>query len=379
MGLEEHRGYLADANRVAAYARAIQEVVRPGSVVLDLGCGTGVLGLLACRAGAARVYAVDESGMIEVARRSYEANGFAERVSFIHGHSTAITLPERVDVVVADQIGAFAHGAGLQEVFADARARFLKPRGRAIPSRIELYVALVEHAETYANVDFWSGPRAGFDFTFLHSKAVNKTHLLWLRPADLLGDPARLCSFDPTDEPSPVLRANFTARRSGTLHGLGGWFTAQLAPGVRLTNSPLACDAIQRRCMFLPIERPVPLAPGSRVRVSMDILPGDDVLRWKVRPVGAAARDAGVPQAGFSHSTFQGMLTCKDEVERSRPEFVPKLVPLARARRLVYELCDGRRTRREIEEELRRRLPKLFRTPGHAQRFVTEIISRESQ
>jgi hypothetical protein len=106
----------------------------------------------------------------------------------------------------------------------------------------------------------------------------------------------------------------------------------------------------------------------------MDILPGEDVLRWKVRVPGAGPRGAG-----FSHSTFQGMMTCKDEVERSRPEFVPKLVPLAQARRLVYQLCNGRRTRREIEVELRRRLPKLFRTPGHARRFVTEIISRETR
>ena len=53
--IDEHRQFLQDRARIDAFTRAIADVVRPGMVVADLGSGTSILGLLACRAGASRV------------------------------------------------------------------------------------------------------------------------------------------------------------------------------------------------------------------------------------------------------------------------------------------------------------------------------------
>ena len=53
--LAEHVDMLEDRVRCRAYAIAIRKAVRPGAVVLDLGCGTGILGLLALKAGAKSV------------------------------------------------------------------------------------------------------------------------------------------------------------------------------------------------------------------------------------------------------------------------------------------------------------------------------------
>jgi predicted RNA methylase len=57
--LDEHRQLLADRKRVDALSRAIASIVAPGDTVLDVASGTGVLGLLACRAGASRVYCIE--------------------------------------------------------------------------------------------------------------------------------------------------------------------------------------------------------------------------------------------------------------------------------------------------------------------------------
>ncbi len=145
--LDEHREYLSDANRLDAYGRAIAELVKPGSVVVDLGAGTGIMGLLACRAGAGRVYCIEETSLIGLTREIFRANDFADRVTFIKDLSTYITLPEQADVVIADQIGRFGFEAGVFEYFNDARKRFLKPGGVLLPSRIDLMVAPVEHEE----------------------------------------------------------------------------------------------------------------------------------------------------------------------------------------------------------------------------------------
>ena len=53
--LDEHYGYLADPVKRERYRAAIEQAVRPGHIVMDLGCGSGLLGLMALRAGASQV------------------------------------------------------------------------------------------------------------------------------------------------------------------------------------------------------------------------------------------------------------------------------------------------------------------------------------
>ena len=53
-GLEIHQEMLEDAARTEAYRRAIEESC-DGKLVMDLGCGTGILSIFAARAGAEHV------------------------------------------------------------------------------------------------------------------------------------------------------------------------------------------------------------------------------------------------------------------------------------------------------------------------------------
>ncbi|MBA2506062.1 MAG: 50S ribosomal protein L11 methyltransferase [Thermoleophilaceae bacterium] len=372
--LDEHREYLSDHARLRGFQRAIEAVVQEGAVVVDLGSGTGVLGLMACRAGAARVYSIESTSMIGVAREIAHANGVADRITFVREHSLQAELPERADVVVADQIGRFGFEAGVLHYFADAHRRFLKPGGVTIPGRIDLLVAPVESDAMWSQVDFWDTTPLGLEMGAGRTIARNTGYPVRYSREDLLGPDEIVASLDPSVEnDSPIHgRASLRIERDGTLHGAGGWFAAEMSPGVTMTNSPLAEERIKRRNVFFPVERPVAVTAGDRVEVSMSIVPSEVMVDWDVTVTGAD----GTSKAASRHSTFAGMLLSAEDLARTRPDFAPRLTPRGEARRTVLSLCDGDRPLAAVEEELYRRHGDLFPSPEDAALFAAEVVTR---
>jgi protein arginine N-methyltransferase 1 len=360
--------------RLNAFERALKEVVRPGDVVVDLGAGTGILGLLACRAGAARVYSLEDTSLIGVTREMARVNHCQDRISFLKEHSLATVLPERADVVVGDQIGRFGFEAGVFEYFADARHRFLKPGGLTVPSRIELIAAPVEIDEMWSSVDFWHTVPMGFEVSPGWKIARNTGYPVKYEPSNLLGPPAALASLDPGMKPPTPVRARveMTVERQGTLHGVGGWFSAQLSPSAVMSNSPVSPERINRSNVFFPVERPVMVVPGDRVNLTMEIGIHDVMIRWE-----ATICDAGGDiKASSCHSTFEGMLVCKEDLVRTRPDFAPTLTLRGQARLTVLSLCDGNHRLDDVEQEVYRRHPDLFQSRGQASQFVAEVVTR---
>lgn len=371
--LEEHRGYLSDTVRLEAFRTAVLQAVRPGDVVLDLASGTGILGLLACRAGASRVYAVESTGVIEVAQAVAAQNGFSDRVTFVQGFSQHITLPEKVDVIVCDQIGHFGFEAGLVENGVDARERWLRPAGRFVPGRVDLYVAPVEGASLDWPVSFWRSRPADFEFSAVCDWAANDQYPSTIAGEALLGPSRRAWSIDMMTATAGALAADVELEigRGGVLHGLAGWFDAELVPGVHVTNAPTASVRLQRSQAFLPLGEAVRVEPGDVVDVRLHVIPSEMLLTWTVTVTRAGSR---VAQA--RHSTLQGMLLTRAHVRRTDPRFVPTLTPRGRARLSVLELCDGARSLAEIEREVLARHPDLFPSLSEAAVFVGAVVSR---
>lgn len=377
--VDEHRRYLEDRVRISAFRRAINDTVKPGDVVLDLGSGTGILGLLACQAGAKRVYSIDGGGMAQLARDVALANHFDDRVTVLKGMSTRTVLPEPVDLVVADQIGRFGFEAGVLEYFADAKRRFLKPSGRTIPARIDLWVAPVEHSAQWKKVDFWSHHPAGFGFEPARKIAENTGYPVHLQARQLLGDPENAVSLDALAHGAKSIAFSKTiqVKRAGTLHGIGGWFSAQLSANVEMSNSPLAQRRIKRRNVFFPIAQPVAVAPGYSVTLSFSILPQDTIVTWKVEVHSPRGGEQGVnPIARFTHSTLKGMLISREDLAHTNPDSIPVMSIWGKARQTVLELCDGKHTLRQIEDGVLLAHPDLFPTRTEAAVFAAEVITR---
>jgi protein arginine N-methyltransferase 1 len=154
-GLAEHEEMLSDSVRVQAYHRGIRRNVRPGDVVVDLGTGTGLLAFMASRAGAKKVYAVEHSDFIEIAREIGRHNGFTN-IEFVQANSREFTPPERVDVVLHEQMGDELFNENMLENLLDVRDRFLRPHGRILPAKFRLFVEPVTLHEPMRVRRFWN-------------------------------------------------------------------------------------------------------------------------------------------------------------------------------------------------------------------------------
>lgn len=375
--LEAHRKYLSDVPRIAAFRKAIEEIVHPGDCAVDLGCGTGIMGLMACRAGASRVYAIESEGIIGLARAIASDNGYGGRIQFLRGLSTRLEIPEKVDVVITDQIGRFGFEAGIVQYFQDAVRRFLKPGGKLIPSAVDLCVAPVTCPALWDGQNFWNQSPAGFDFRAARQIAGNARYPFTYGPRNLLARPGIAARIDlyHADAENLAGSSAFEIEHAGQLHGIGGWFQAQLSPSVMLTNSPLSPERINRRNVLLPIERPVDVHPGDRVTVELRIIPSEKTTSWTVL-VETGIRSGQVSKQRFANSTLLGTMFSQEDLDRTRLGATPRLTPWGEARRTVLELVDGRRPLQEVELELFRRHPDLFPSLKQAAVFVAEAITR---
>jgi SAM-dependent methyltransferase len=263
--LDLQRRMVSDRRRTASFARALAAVVRPGDVVLDVGAGTGILSMLAARAGAARVYALEQAEIAEAARLLVAENGLADRVEVLVGEAGARSLPEPVDVLVSEWLGHLALVEGMLDVVLLARDRHLRPGGRLIPATVEVHLAPVDDPVLYAHdgPGFWREPVEGLDFSLLEALelAQARATILRVEPAALLARGATLARLElahatPTT-PWQRGRCAFEARRDGVLSGFVGWFVAELAPGIVLDTGPFEPETHWSQTYFPFPPRPV--------------------------------------------------------------------------------------------------------------------------
>ncbi|HEY9300449.1 MAG TPA: 50S ribosomal protein L11 methyltransferase, partial [Phormidium sp.] len=143
---------IADKGRMDAYVKALRQTVKPDSVVVDIGTGTGIFALLACQFGARKVYAIEPSDAIQVAKEIAAKNGYGDRIIFIQDISTKVKLPEFADVIISDIRGMLPLFQQHIPAIIDARKRLLAEGGIIIPQRDILWAAVVEVPHLYSRI-----------------------------------------------------------------------------------------------------------------------------------------------------------------------------------------------------------------------------------
>lgn len=374
----DYGSMVADRHRVDAYARALRKVVRPGDVVIDIGAGTGIFSLLACRAGASRVYAIEPNDAIALAREIAAANGYADRITFIQEFSTRVTLAETADVVVSDLHGVLPGFDGHLNTVIDARRRFLSPGGRLLPKRDALMMAAVSAAELHAN--HADDPEIdGLDMSAACKHTINAWSKARLTPDQLLSKPHCWAQLDYSEINDTSIHGDVRLEfdRSGIAHGFGVWFESVLAEGVALSNAPGA-PKLNYANAYFPWPEPVEAQDGDVAHVVIQAAPvrGDHVWRWETRILKGGRNDAVDRQ--FSQSTFFAAPLSADRLRKCTPDYVPKLSEDGEIARAALALMADGLALGEVAKRIASRFPKRFPDRKAALDHLGELSRRYS-
>ncbi len=368
--LSEHRLYWADSVKIDRYRRALAALITPDSVVLDLGCGTGLLGLLAVQLGARHVYAVDSGSIIALAKQIADANGAGDRITHIQAMSTSVELPELVDIVVADQLGGLAYEPGILGYYSDARERLLKPGGVFVPDRLRLLIAPVQSTEITTEVDFWSTRPGGFDVSSAAAYAANDVYTPKLDGDDLLAAPVVAREQPTWNNESFTIAASFTIERDGVLQAMAGMFEAVMADGVLMSNNPRSADHMEHRWNSVyPLPEPVAVRVGDSVSTSIDVNVDDERVTWQVT-VGD-----GPTRRSFKQSTFFASILTADDLRGLAKDHVPQFGSKGAMWHAGLDLVAQGLTIGELERELGKRFPALLPTAHKASKFVGHLVA----
>lgn len=251
-----HEEILGDAATISAYRAAIERSAPAlrGKVVLDVCAGLGFFSLLALKAGARRVVALEpQPELVSMASKVARRNGFGSDVlEFVCAKPQDVgQLPgglEQVDAIVSQWFGYFLMRESRIAELLYARDRWLAPGGLMLPDRARLLLAaledkaLVERRLRYDDV--W-----GFNFRAME-EPVRREPLVWdFGPGAVLSNPScaldlDLYSCSASDCFGMASRFSLRCKRRGSLHGLLCWFEVHFcsrdAPAVMLNTSPSA-------------------------------------------------------------------------------------------------------------------------------------------
>lgn len=359
---------ILDEVRVAAYENAMRAAIFPGAVVAEIGAGTGFFSMLACRMGAAKVYAMEPNPAVWLARDAAAANGLDGRIQVIHDLSTRVNLPEKADILLSDLRGVIPLMGRHIPSIIDARKRLLKPGGVQIPARDRIFAALSgDAASIERELRPWEQERHGIDWTPVRRVVMNQWYKARLEEDALLACREMLVDLDYRSVESPNLDAavEFRPRRAGRAHGVLLSFEADLFGGVGFSTGPESPDSIYSSAFF-PIEGAPAVTPDDTVRVRFraQLTGGDYVWTWSTVLNGKAL---------CTQSTMKGAPLSPHDWRRSSVEHRPVLRREGEAARWILGRMDGKATAAELAKELRAEYPELYPLEGDALDRIVEL------
>ncbi|CAF3956697.1 unnamed protein product [Rotaria sp. Silwood2] len=187
-----HKDMLQDKVRTESYLKCIKENVDVfrNKIVLDVGCGTGILSMACIKYGHAKmVIAVDMSDMIYDAMAIAKENNIDEsKLVFIHGRIEDVNLPvEKVDIIISEWMGYFLLFECMLESIIFARNTYLdKENGLVLPDDFSIHMSAFHSDELYhEHIGYWSDVY-GFEMNTVAKNILVDGHVIIVPANDIM-------------------------------------------------------------------------------------------------------------------------------------------------------------------------------------------------
>lgn len=270
-----HEEMLKDTSRTLTYQRAIEGNPEDfkDKIVLDIGCGTGILSIFAARAGAKHVYAVDNAEVALFAREIVKKNGFEDKITVFKGKMEEIQFPfgeGEVDIIISEWMGYYLLYESMLDCVLWARDKYLnKKTGKMLPDRAQIYVAAIEDSEyMHEKKSFWDNVY-GVDMSIM-ATSVFKDPMVDTVPTNaIMSDYCCILDIDLVKMKQEEvnfssfysIKMNYTDR----VHALVTWFDttfSDLTRPVCLTTSPFKKYTHWKQSVFY-LDKPLDVRKGD--------------------------------------------------------------------------------------------------------------------
>lgn len=271
-----HSQIATDEVRIAAWEAALREVIRPGMLVLEIGTGSGILAMLAARAGAQVVSCENDPVLAALAEETLRLNGLDRRIHVVRKSSQDLRapadLPGLADLLMLDLFANRLFDFRPFELIRSAR-RLLRPDAVSVPREVSLETALADFKRWFRLVP---GRVSGFDLSTLGDLSAGSISLDPREPDLSLRSAAETIvrAALPADLPGETgISEKIMISGGGPVNGLAVWLRVDLARGQVLEAKPgLAPHGFYARPVFYAFRKTLNTVAGQPCRVR---------LRWE--------------------------------------------------------------------------------------------------
>jgi len=370
-----------DKWRMDAYISAIKKHINKETVVLDLGAGTGIFSLLACKYGAKKVYAIEPNTCISVGVKAARVNGFSDKIEFFNEPSEQVRLNERVDLIISDLRGILPLLGDNIGTLIDARKRFLKRDGIFIPHSDNIYAAVVNSPKLYKGiVNTWDRNRYKFDLEDSKKVCLNTFYNEDFKSTRLISNRKlwQTINYNEIKHKKFNNSLEFKLKEKSTAHGFSLWFDSVLVPGVKLINSPEVKGAKVYGRAFFPFLKPLDIEKGDRIKVDLSarLVSNEYVWTWNTEHF---KKNAKRTYNSFKQSTFYATSLTPEYFLKRAKEYKTSLNDKGILDLEVLKMFSINKNISEIADRIFKKYPKRFKNLNEAIAFTGELSYKYSK